>query len=292
MVLRVPMDAPERSLPGGDAEELFCAAPFWTFGHTDEAVRDFDISALTHLVGCDAGWHGGKEDWRGGGHAGRRALMAAAGCWPMAQREKVVRKSLDYGATILENPQMARVRYATLSPHLVRPSSGNTIGHDPGAASADAGAGIGAVTTVAGGHAVERPGVSPVRSKNATTELILRFAAASFALNRTPAMFGFPCDDALWINMGEDSRLGVHEDRVIKHGELCYPGVGGVLCNHNEARDHRTNTRPAEFMNPPALVLSTTSSRDAFGRLLHDQHASSFFLHCVSHVTNLLAVCV
>lgn len=35
-MLRIPKDAPERALPGGDTEEFFMAAPLWTFGH---AVR-------------------------------------------------------------------------------------------------------------------------------------------------------------------------------------------------------------------------------------------------------------
>lgn len=33
MNISIPLDAPERSLPGGDAVELFVGAPLWTFGH-------------------------------------------------------------------------------------------------------------------------------------------------------------------------------------------------------------------------------------------------------------------
>lgn len=39
-VLRIPKDAPERALPGGHEEELFMAAPFWTFGHRVSLRRD------------------------------------------------------------------------------------------------------------------------------------------------------------------------------------------------------------------------------------------------------------
>lgn len=232
--LRIPRDTPERQLPGGDTEELFMAAPFWTFGHREDALRDFDISALSHLVGTDAGWLGGPRDgWRNGLHAGRRAMMAAAGNWPLAPREREVRrKFVDMGASMPMDAPRVPVRYAALSPHLARAASGNTIGDEPLGREA---AGVPAAGDRGIAGAAGRllgPGQPPVRTKNATTHLILRFAAAALALNRTPALFGFPCGDAPWLARDGAARLGVYDLRVVKHGELCYPGVGGQLCGH------------------------------------------------------------
>lgn len=202
MNITLPMDAPERALPGGDAVEIFAAAPPWTFGHQEDEYRNFDLSAVTHLVGCDVGFK-----IHGGSHAGRRALMAASGCWTAAPGDK---------------------RYATLSPQLVEPAD--------------------------------------LATRNATAALIRRFVAAAHELDRMPAMFGFPCDDAAWVEKRNGSRLGVYDLRVVKRGALCYPGVGGSTCNHEqfvfdwEIEHHGLPSRTVDgfhdaFEHPKAAVM-------------------------------------
>lgn len=168
MELRIPLDAPERSLPGGDAVEIFAAAPPWTFGHQEDEYRHFEISAVTHLVGCDVGFKA-----HAGSHSGRRALMAAAGAWTKAPGD---------------------AKYATLAHQLVRDED--------------------------------------LATRRAVGELIQRFVAAAHELGRKPAMFGFDCSRAPWVRQRNASRLGVYDLRVVKHGDLCYPGVGGKMCNH------------------------------------------------------------
>lgn len=168
MRLSIPLDAPERALPGGDAVETFAAGPPWTFGHQEDEYRQFEISAITHLVGCDVGFR-----MHGGSHAGRRALMAAAGAWTKAPLDRT---------------------YATLAPQLVTKED--------------------------------------LATKKALAGLIQRFVAAAHELDRMPAMFGFECRDAPWVLRRNGSRLGVYDLRVIKHGDLCFAGVGGPKCNH------------------------------------------------------------
>lgn len=170
MNISIPIDAPERAFPGGDAVELFVGAPLWTFGHAEDEYHNFDLSAVTHLVGVTWGF-----DPSDGGNAARRALMAAAGAWSRASPER---------------------RYATLAHHLVTPED--------------------------------------VASRATTAALIRRLFAAAHALGRVPAMFGFKCSDAPWIERREDGRLGVADKRIVKHGDLCYPNVGGRRCDHRE----------------------------------------------------------
>lgn len=168
MEISVPLDAPERALPGGDAVETFSAAPPWTFGHQEDEYRHFELSAVTHLVGCDLGFRA-----HGGSHAGRRALMAAAGAWMAAPSD---------------------AKYATLAPQLVTRES--------------------------------------LATRRALGELIQRFVAAAHELGRVPALFGFECLEAPWVGRLEGARLGVYDLHIVKHGDKCYPGVGGAKCNH------------------------------------------------------------
>lgn len=183
-------------------------------------------------------------------------MMAAAGGWTLAPSERIRRRNfLDMGAAMLENATRVPVRYATLSPHLVRAARGNTIGDEPGkgAAAAAAGSGEAAGAAAAGStHHLHGAGKSPVGTKNATTHLILRFAAAALALNRTPALFGFPCEDALWLKRDEASRLGIYDERVIKKGDLCYPGVGGMLCSDEEV----VYDFELEYSGPPPRTVA------------------------------------
>jgi hypothetical protein len=57
--------------------ETFAAAPPWTFANTEFERFNWPVAAITHLVAASADW-GDDKQWT---HAGRRALMAAAGAW-------------------------------------------------------------------------------------------------------------------------------------------------------------------------------------------------------------------
>lgn len=100
-----------------------------------------------------------------------------------------------------------------------------------------------------------------------TAALIRRFVAAAHALGRVPAMFGFKCGDAKWVTRRESSRLGVYDKRVVKHGELCYPQVGGRQCDHRQM----VYDFEIEYKHLPPRTVERFA--DAF------EHNASFVLH-------------
>jgi hypothetical protein len=79
ITLQIPTDAlDERGQPlFNDVRETFAAAPHWTFANTEFERFNWPVAAVTHLVAASADW-GDERQWT---HAGRRALMAAAGAW-------------------------------------------------------------------------------------------------------------------------------------------------------------------------------------------------------------------
>lgn len=189
--------AQSQTISCGDSSFLRCCV----VRSQEDEYAQFDLSAITHLVGVGWGFH--MDD---GGNAARRALMAAGHAWSAASPAR---------------------RYATLARHLITPED--------------------------------------LASRFATSQLIRRFVAAAHALGRVPAMFGFPCAEAKWVTRRVDARLGVYDKRVVKHGELCYPNVGGRQCDHRcvpATRSDQCQDQPDELTHLANHTgNSSTSSR-------------------------------
>jgi hypothetical protein len=101
MPLRVPQDAlDEHGKPTPtDIIETFAAAPQWTFGNVQMERYNWPVVAVTHLVAASADW-GDEHEWT---HAGRRALMAAAGAWHGAQTfQGTLRKVVTLSSAVVQ----------------------------------------------------------------------------------------------------------------------------------------------------------------------------------------------
>ena len=92
MPLRIPPDALDQAGASlaSDARETFAAAPAWTFANTEFERFGWPVAAVTHLVAASADW-GDDRQWT---HAGRRALMAAAGAWHDARTLRGERRAV------------------------------------------------------------------------------------------------------------------------------------------------------------------------------------------------------
>jgi hypothetical protein len=129
MPLRIPLDALDEhgKLIPIDTIETFAAAPQWTFGNAEMESYNWPVVAVTHLVAASADW-GDDHGWT---HAGRRALMAAAGAWQGAQTYQVrtVQQNLpntraDYYGLFC---RFCRAGVATEGCHLVKRSGASRV---------------------------------------------------------------------------------------------------------------------------------------------------------------------